>query len=236
MINTPFFYEPTVSAASSFLLSEETSKHCIQVLRMLKGAVIQLTDGKGNLFKASIQSVDKKQTTVAVKEHQFYPNNQRNIGIGISILKNSARFEWFLEKAAEVGVQEITPLICERTERLHFRYNRMQNILIAAMLQSQQTWLPTLKQPRECKEVIRFSNYSQKLIAHCEDSRKEYINLLPLNDKIEVLIGPEGDFTSSEIQLAAEHGYQSISLGNTRLRTETAGIVAVTLLRNANHR
>jgi 16S rRNA (uracil1498-N3)-methyltransferase len=130
-----------------------------------------------------------------------------------------------------MGIQEIIPLLCERTERQHFRYDRMQGIAIAAMLQSRQCWLPHLHQPTLFEEVVVKNNYSDKRIAHCaNEANKIHINALPVHNQVQILIGPEGDFSSNEIVLALQHHYRPVSLGNTRLRTETAGVMASALL------
>jgi 16S rRNA (uracil1498-N3)-methyltransferase len=157
------------------------------------------------------------------------------VSIAISLVKSPARFEWFLEKATELGVSEIVPIICERTERQHFRYERMKAILVSAMLQSQQVWLPVLKEPIKFETLVReesMPNERVKLIAHCEDSTKQQLSSLKIgktSDSI-ILIGPEGDFTSKEIEHALEHNYLPVALGETRLRTETAGVAAAVLL------
>ncbi len=227
-----FFYQPEIVAASSLILSEETSKHCVQVLRMKEGERMQLTDGKGNAYIAAITQSDKKHCTVAIESTCFLPPPTRQISIGISLLKNANRFEWFLEKATEMGVSEIIPLLCSRTERQHFRQDRMQTIVIAAMLQSQQVWLPILHEPINVLNVIETSTKGQKLIAHCEKGNKTIITGLNIANDTQILIGPEGDFSIAEIELALQHHYQPVSLGNTRLRTETAGVVAAALLVN----
>src|SRR6185295_12899984 len=157
----------------------------------------------------------------------------RNITIAISLLKNTNRFEWFLEKATEIGVSEIIPLICERTEKQKFRYDRMKGICISAILQSQQTWLPILNEPKQFDDiVIQQFDQQQKFIAHCDESsvKKQLSTLQSFNSSI-IFIGPEGDFTKDEIKLALENNFVPVSLGETRLRTETAGIVAASLLR-----
>lgn len=228
----PFFYQPEIVAASSIILSEETSKHCVQVLRMKEGERMQLTDGKGNAYIAAITKSDKKHCTVAIESTSFLPPPTRQISMGISLLKNANRFEWFLEKATEMGISEIIPLLCSRTERQHFRHDRMQSIVIAAMLQSQQVWLPILHEPTNVASVIETSSKQQKLVAHCEESNKAIISGLDIANDTQILIGPEGDFSITEIELALQHNYQPVSLGNTRLRTETAGVVAVALLVN----
>jgi 16S rRNA (uracil1498-N3)-methyltransferase len=158
---------------------------------------------------------------------------KRSVAIGISLLKNASRFEWFLEKATEIGVSEIIPLLCERTEKEKFRFDRMQQILISAMLQSQQCWLPVLHQPTEFKNIITQKN-DRKFIAHCIDEEKTPLTNEQINQSTSVLIliGPEGDFTEKEIAVAIENIFQPISLGSTRLRTETAGMFAAVVLCN----
>ena len=227
----PNFYEPNIAPSDvSFTLSEETGKHCIQVLRMKKSEPLQLTDGKGNAFVASIISDNKRACLVNILERKYFNPPAKKISIGISILKNAGRLEWFLEKAAEIGVSEIIPLLCKRTERQHFRFDRMNAVLIAAILQSQQTWLPQLHEPTDVKTFIQQSSYQQKLIAHCENDTKKELSNLSIQDHVQILIGPEGDFTHEEIEFALQNQYQPVSLGNTRLRTETAGVVAASLL------
>lgn len=229
----PFFYEPTLlQTLSHFTLSEESSKHGIQVLRMKAGEKLQITNGQGMLATASIVSEDKKKTVVLMEESKSIPGPLRKISIAISLLKNTTRFEWFLEKATEIGVCDIKPLICDRTEHTRFRYERMNGILIAAMLQSQQTWLPLLHEPIPFKNHIPQSVYQQKLIAHCEEEKKQFIPNLPASTETEILIGPEGDFSFEEIKLALDNQYLPVSLGATRLRSETAGVVAAALLAN----
>ena len=232
-MSLPYFYEKNIhNINASFILSEETSKHCIQVLRMKKGERLQLTDGKGNAFIASIAIEDKKACEVKIQEKKYHLPHSRKISIGISLLKNSNRFEWFLEKATEIGISEIIPLICKRTERQHFRFDRMNTILISAMLQSQQTWLPQLFEPTDIQSIISQSTYQKKIIAHCENVAKKNITSLIIENNVQILIGPEGDFTNDEIQSAIENQYQPVSLGKTRLRSETAGVVAASLLMN----
>ena len=232
MIQLPYFYESTITSSNtSFVLSEDTSRHCIQVLRMHTGEQLQLTDGLGNVYTAAITKADKKHCEVRIQESRFKKQEARKICIAISLLKNASRFEWFLEKATEIGVREIIPLLCERTERQHFRYDRMQSITVAAMLQSQQCWLPLLHQPTPLYQVVVKNDYTDKRIAHCvAEEDRILINALPVHSDVQILIGPEGDFTSNEIALALQQGYKPVSLGNTRLRTETAGVMASALL------
>lgn len=232
-MSVPYFYQQELISAGAFILNEETSKHCIQVLRMKAGETLHLTDGKGRLHKAIITNEHKRNCEVNIVESSQEERKGRKISIAISLLKNANRLEWFLEKATELGITEIIPLLCQRTEKQQFRFDRMNQILISAMLQSQQTWLPILHQPTKFEEVIAASNHSQKLIAYCEEGTKQSINELKIADDVQILIGPEGDFSPTEIDLGLQKGYLPTSLGNTRLRTETAGIVAATLLVNA---
>jgi 16S rRNA (uracil1498-N3)-methyltransferase len=229
----PFFYiaeyDPT---QNEIVLDEDTSRHVVQVLRMKEGEKLNLTDGKGHLITVEIMEAHKKHSSVKILDSRFTSQVLRKISIAISLLKNTSRFEWFLEKATEIGVSEIIPLICERTEKQKFRYDRMKGICISAMLQSQQIWLPILYEPKQFSNLaIHQFDDQQKFIAHCDDtSGKQNLSIFkPLNHST-ILIGPEGDFTKQEIELALQNNFTAVSLGETRLRTETAGIVAVTLL------
>jgi 16S rRNA (uracil1498-N3)-methyltransferase len=226
----PFFYTPELVSDGFIALNEETSKHVIQVLRMKHGEEINLTDGKGTLLRVAIVEEHKKKSTVRVVDSKFFEQGKRQISIGISLLKNASRFEWFLEKATEIGVTEIIPLLCDRTEKQHFRFDRMNNILISAMLQSQQYWLPILHQPTRFEQAISSSYYEKRLIAHCEKEPRHSIKDFMGLPSTQILIGPEGDFSKDEISIALQNVFTPVSLGETRLRTETAGIVAATFL------
>ena len=230
----PFFYTDAITeTVTQFVLNEETSKHVAQVLRMQNGEQLLLTDGKGNLFTAEITDDNKKKCTVKILSVAAQPSPSKKIAIAISLLKNSTRFEWFLEKATELGVSEIFPLICSRTEKQYFRQDRMKNIVISAMLQSQQTWLPVLNEPIKFTALLDTSTAQQKFIAHCEEdnSKESLVSKLTFKSAQSIiLIGPEGDFTKDEITQALQNNYVAVALGNTRLRTETAGVVAATLL------
>ena len=232
----PFFYIETYDvSAKIIMLDEDTSRHIVSVLRMKEEEKINLTDGKGNLITAEISTAHKKHCEVKVIDTRFTPQSSRKISIAISLIKNSSRFEWFLEKATEIGVSEIIPLICERTEKQKFRHDRMKGICISAMLQSQQTWLPVLHEPVQFSKMPmdRYSDY-KKLIAHCIEGSKQSISDLQIDKSAnwQICIGPEGDFTKEEIEFALKNNFIPVTLGETRLRTETAGIVAATLLKN----
>lgn len=228
----PFFYINAYDASKKLIvLNEETSRHVVQVLRMKAGALLNLTDGKGNLLTCEISDENKKHCTVNVLKIKNQKPKIKKITVAISLLKNTNRFEWFLEKATEIGVTEITPLICERTEKEKFRHDRMNAICISAMLQSQQCWLPVLHEPAEFEKFFSKISSEQKFIAHCdESSTKNNLSTFQPFNSATILIGPEGDFTPKEIELALQNGYQPVSLGETRLRTETAGVVAAAML------
>lgn len=231
-IMLPYFYSPNFpDTANEVLLDEENSKHIIQVLRMRLGEQLHLTDGNGNLLLCSIVDDNKKHCRVKIESKTFKQAFSPRVFIGISLLKNTNRFEWFLEKATEIGVAGIIPLICERTEKEKFREDRLRGILVSAMLQSQQCWLPGLDQPLSFTDAIKRGKGSRKFIAHCETGkpRNELSKYQPGEDSL-ILVGPEGDFTPDEIEGALENNFIPVSLGNTRLRTETAGMVAATLL------
>jgi 16S rRNA (uracil1498-N3)-methyltransferase len=228
-MNLPFFFIEDLND-KKIVLNEDTSKHITNVLRMQKGEEVLLTDGKGKKAKAYIVDDNRKKSVVEISSVDIEKGKDLKVIIGISLIKNTSRFEWFLEKATEIGVSEIIPLICTRTEKEKFRYDRMQAILISAMLQSQQCWLPVLHEPLQFEKAIEFSA-EQKFIAHCEETNKQSLSDQVLNSISQlILIGPEGDFTNEEIEVALKNNFTPVSLGHTRLRTETAGIVAATLL------
>jgi 16S rRNA (uracil1498-N3)-methyltransferase len=231
-MSVPYFYEAHLTNnPTTYILSEETSKHCVQVLRMKAGDRIDLTNGIGQLFEATIQVADKRNTTVQINAQKSIDRSTQKITIGISLLKNVTRLEWLLEKATEMGVHTIVPLICEHTIHERFKTERMQNILQSAMIQSQQVWLPHLSEPIAFDKLINEYTAGQKLIAHCAPQDKSNIKNLTVSDDCILLIGPEGDFSVKEIELALSKNYQAIHLGPTRLRTETAGLFALSVLK-----
>ncbi len=234
----PFFYiENYNENQKQIVLDEDTSRHVVQVLRMKTCEQLNLTDGKGSLLTCAVTNDNKKHCGVEVLSSIHYPLSSKKISIAISLVKNSNRFEWFLEKATEIGVQEIIPLICERTEKERFRFDRMQGICISAMLQSQQTWLPVLREPVKYEDMkIWKCENGNNFIAHCIDDSKTTLSNSHISTSSHSLIciGPEGDFTPKEIEIALQHGFIPVSLGETRLRTETAGVVAAALLVNSS--
>jgi 16S rRNA (uracil1498-N3)-methyltransferase len=234
MIELPIFLEETVSPANPlWQLSDATAKHCIQVLRMHKGEKFIVTNGKGLNGVACLQEINKKQAFAVLEQCNQMPPKSTKRCIAISPLKNSSRMEWFVEKATELGIEIIQLLHCHRTEKQQVRLDRLQQIAISAMLQSKQFYLPEIIPSIAFQSFVQSAKYQNMLIAHCNEGEKK-----PLNEYIKLgdaclLIGPEGDFTAQEVMLAQEAGFEAVSLGITRLRTETAGIVGASLLVNS---
>lgn len=228
-----FFLENFDPFAKELALEEETSRHIVQVLRMKEGERLMLTDGRGHSIEGEIISAHKKHSSVNIISSRIIPRSAPQLTIAISLIKNVNRFEWFLEKATELGTAEIIPLICERTESEKFRYDRLTGICKSAMLQSLQTWLPLLHEPRNFLEVAMEARQQQKMIAHCADDAKRNLSSVfnPSLDSHIILIGPEGDFSENEIRSSINLKFEAVSLGNTRLRTETAGIFAAAVCR-----
>ena len=231
-MDLPVFYAPDIlPEATAYTMNEDTSKYCIQVLRHEKGDKVLLADGRGHKFTADITDDNRKKCVVRILDRETVPPPARALRVAISFTKNAARIEWFLEKATEIGIQTIIPLVTQRTEKEKIKAERLQNILVSAMLQSQQFYLPDLQEPQAFDKVIKHHHDPQRLIAHCLPEQKQALHdvLQPGKDTL-ILIGPEGDFTPDEIKGALEEGFVPVSLGNTRLRTETAGMVAVAII------
>jgi len=222
------FYAPDISG-NSYILDDKESKHSIRVLRMSKGTAVRLIDGKGNLYEGVINNPDPGRCTIEITgvTNDFEKRNYR-IHIAISPLKNPERFEWFIEKSVEIGIDEITPLICRNTEKPGIKSERINNIIISAMKQSVKPTRPILND--SCSFAAFTSNNikGKAMIAHCNYSfeRKKISECCSKGDDAVILIGPEGDFSAEEIGIALSSGFSSIHLGQSRLRTETAGITA----------
>lgn len=229
----PFFYEENIAEEAQYIMSEVSSRHMVQVLRMQEGEKIQITNGKGTLLTAEIILAHKKKAEVNIEKKEFFPDKLPKTTIAVSLVKNTSRFEWFLEKATEIGIGEIVPLICKRTEKTHFREDRMKMILVSALIQSRQVWLPELSSPIKYGDFIKNTNdHSNKFIAHCIEGQKKSFREFsndPSSSK-KILIGPEGDFTPEEIEEAVSANFIPVTLGENRLRTETAAIVAAVLM------
>lgn len=229
------FYVPDISSSEVFL-NEDESKHAVKVLRLHNGDTVQLIDGKGGLYKAEISDANHRKCRLAITYKQTEVGKKDfRLHIAIAPTKNIDRFEWFLEKATEIGIDEITPLLTKHSERKTLNTERMEKILISAMKQSLKTYLPVLNNITCVNDLISTAVCKNKFIAHCGEGEKQHLkNIVPKGEDILVLIGPEGDFTAKEIQYTQKHGFREISLGKSRLRTETAGIVACNIVNMAN--
>ena len=189
--------------------------------------MISIIDGVGGLFSARIVVSHPKRTEVEILDKKFYPKKSFGIHIAIAPTKNMDRMEWFLEKATEIGVDEITPLLCSHSERKQVNAERMLKILVSATKQSKNMFLPRLNPLCPFEEFVMKAQAEGKFIAHCVDTdKKSLLNNCPKNKNVIVLIGPEGDFSDVEIALALSKGFTPVTLGDSRLRTETAGVVA----------
>ncbi len=221
------FYTPELSGAS-YTLDETESKHCVRVLRLQKGDEITLVDGRGGLFTAQIADANPKRCLVEViqSELNFGLTNYR-IHIAIAPTKNMDRTEWFLEKATEIGIDRITPLLCRYSERKEVKLDRLEKVMVSAMKQSLKAYLPQLDGLTKFNDFLQQPFEGQKFIAHCEEQHRELLkSAVKSGGNYLILIGPEGDFSTEEIASAIKAGFQPVSLGDSRLRTETAGVVA----------
>lgn len=212
------------------LLSPEESVHAIRVLRLKTGDKVQIIDGKGGLFEAVITLPDHRQCHLEITATLPVPNPRNfNLHIAIAPTKSLDRFEWFIEKAVEIGIDTITPLLCQRSERRVLKTERLHKLIISTMKQAIVYKLPILHELVDFEKfLVGFSSpATNRFIAHCNDSeRKPLKREIRLHEDITILIGPEGDFSPEEVRLATTRYFVPVSLGNARLRTETAGIVA----------
>lgn len=222
-----FYSQDIQNTDTQYTFNKEESKHIVKVLRKKEGDTLFLTNGKGFLFTCTVSIADIKNCLVSINKVEEKEKHAYNLHIAIAPTKMNDRMEWFLEKAVEIGIDEITPIICDNSERKVIKPERFEKIIQSAMKQSLQFHLPKLNPLRSFKEFVLQNNDTQKFIAHCEEQdKKELFNELNNKQQYSVLIGPEGDFSPKEINLALENSFTPVSLGNTRLRTETAGIVA----------
>lgn len=232
------FYNPEITETTKeFKLNADESKHLLKVLRKKKGDEFHITNGKGWLFVASLVNVDPKNTTATVVSAQKRHPKMHSLHMVVAPTKSNDRFEWFLEKATEIGVNEITPIICSRSERKTLKMDRLQKVIQGAMKQSQRTFLPVLNPPITFTEYLKKKHPGILFIAHCHEGEKMELKRRIAPDKpITILIGPEGDFTEEEVDMAYENGFLPVSLGESRLRTETAAIYACTAVAVFNSR
>ena len=222
------FYNPDIKqGADTFIFDKDESKHIIKVLRKKEGDNIFITNGLGYLFESKITSDSEKKCEVKITKKTFQEPNSFYTHIAVAPTKMNDRMEWFLEKATEIGIHEITPIICDHSERKVFKIDRAEKIIQAAMKQSLHFYLPKINEPITLSEFVKKEFDGQKFIAHCEETEKKSFQKEVLkNGKITILIGPEGDFSTKEINLARANQFIPVTLGNTRLRTETAALAA----------
>ena len=222
------FYNPNITEfTETFSFDKEESKHIIKVLRKKDTDILFVTNGLGFLFKTEITLASDSKCTVKILSFEKATASKFHLHLAVAPTKMNDRYEWFLEKATEIGIHEITPIICDHSERKVINNERFDKILLAAMKQSNELFLPKLNKAITLKEFFNLKIEGVKLIAHCEETDKKTLkSVLKPNTDITLIIGPEGDFSEKEIALAIENNFIPVSLGNTRLRTETAAIVA----------
>lgn len=222
------FYNPDIDEKTQQLaFSKEESRHIVKVLRKNNGDELQITNGKGWLFVAEITNSDIKNCVASIISKRFEPAREYKVHLAVAPTKMNDRYEWFLEKATEIGVDVITPIICDHSERKVIKTDRFEKILQAATKQSLHYYLPQLQEAISFNDFIKQPFSGQKFIAHCEETERTSLkNALQSDSDVLVLIGPEGDFSPSEIKAAIASGFKPVTLGNTRLRTETAAVVA----------
>jgi 16S rRNA (uracil1498-N3)-methyltransferase len=222
------FYNPNISENDNmFSFDKDESRHIVKVLRKKIGDQLHITNGQGWLFNAELTLADTKHCAVNILSKSLQSKKDYTLHLAVAPTKMNDRYEWFLEKATEIGIDEITPIICDNSERKVVKLERFEKIIQSAMKQSLQCYLPKLNAPISFKNFIRQDFSSHKFIAHCEDTDKRSLkSQLRANEDYIILIGPEGDFSVKEIEIALATEYTPITLGNTRLRTETAAITA----------
>lgn len=223
------FYTPDIDPSHpQYFLSEEESKHCIRVLRLEAGSEVQLIDGRGGLYTAQIQDAHPKRVILKIINVQLDFNKRNHyLHIAIAPTKNIERLEWFLEKATEIGIDEVSLIICQRSERKEVKVERLNKIITSAIKQSIKAYHPVLNEPVSYTHLIAAAFDGQKFIAHCDKGEKAGLGkALNSHGRYLMLIGPEGDFAPAEIDGALQAGYKAITLGESRLRTETAALEA----------
>ncbi|MCM8570059.1 16S rRNA (uracil(1498)-N(3))-methyltransferase [Gramella jeungdoensis] len=223
------FFNPDISEKDKqVVFQRDESKHIVKVLRKKEGDILNITNGKGFVFTAEIIQADLKQCIARISSAEKQPPPPYYLHMIVAPTKMNDRYEWFLEKAVEIGVHEITPVICDHSERKKVKLERYERVLLSAMKQSLHYYFPKLNEPVTFKDLIEQGIEGSKLIAHCEDvNEKPYLQkkVHPWH-RVNILIGPEGDFSKEEIEQARNTGWEQVSLGDSRLRTETAAIVA----------
>lgn len=221
-----YFYSPDISQPF-VTLSNEESEHCVRVMRHREGDAVRVTDGCGHLAEAVIVEAHPKKCLLEIRQHitdKLLTHN--GLHLAVAPTKNTDRMEWLLEKAIEIGICSLTFLQCDHSERTHLNLERLQRLAIAALKQSQTTWLPPLKMMKLTEFIQQnIDTQADKFIAWCdEDNQRQLVNAPRKHSEMILLIGPEGDFSPEEIAVAREAGYMEVKLGDRRLRTETAGL------------
>jgi 16S rRNA (uracil1498-N3)-methyltransferase len=222
------FYNPNIDETTeTFSFDKVESKHIIKVLRKKDADILFVTNGEGYLFETEITLASDNKCTVRIISFEKKPKSKYHLHLAVAPTKMNDRYEWFLEKATEIGIHEITPIICDRSERKVINKERFDKIIVTAMKQSNEVYFPKLNEAISLKDFLKRKNEGLQLIAHCEETDKNTLkSVLKPNESITMLIGPEGDFSEKEIALALDSKYIPVSLGTTRLRTETAAVVA----------
>lgn len=230
------FYSSDIQQSSeTYLFDKEESKHIVKVLRKREGDIIQITNGLGLLCEAKISSANEKRCEVQIVKTTQFEKHNYYLHLVVAPTKMNDRFEWFVEKATEMGIDEITPIITEHSERKDVKIERFEKISLSAMKQSLQYFLPKLNPLMSFTKLMQQDLQGDKYIAHCEEADKQqFANQDLRNKKIVILIGPEGDFSTQEIQTALSKGYRPVALGNTRLRTETAAVYSSCVVASKN--
>lgn len=224
------FYLPSLDPSSlntPIILDAEEAYHAVKVLRMHSGDPISMTDGKGGLYKGVIEVANVKNCLLTARECIVQSRRNFRLHLAVAPTKNIDRYEWFLEKATEIGIEEITPLMCEHSERTKLRMDRLQKILVSAMKQSMNLYLPRLNELMSFEEFMKQDISGGRYMGYVEEKQEQKLKeLYRIGTDATILIGPEGDFSKAEVQQAVKSGYSLVSLGNTRLRTETAAVYA----------
>jgi 16S rRNA (uracil1498-N3)-methyltransferase len=229
----PLFYQPEIPNGI-LTLSRDESKHATKVLRLTSGDILDITDGMGCFYEARITNPDSFACSFTILKTKPQVPRPFHIHLGIAPTKNTDRLEWFVEKAVELGIDEVSFLTCQNSERKSISLDRLEKLTVSAMKQSQQAWLPKLRPLIPFKDILS-NRATQKFIAFVDTKNPSHLKSLTTpNGNYLVLIGPEGDFSSSELQQSFDNGFQKVSLGPSRLRTETAGIAACHILNLVN--
>jgi 16S rRNA (uracil1498-N3)-methyltransferase len=232
------FYHPDLTTETTeCFFGQEESRHIVKVLRKKKGDELMVTNGRGRVFKGTIREASLNSCEISITSHEKTVRPMHRLHLAVAPTKNSDRYEWFLEKATEIGIDEITPIICDHSERKIIKKERLEKVILSAMKQSLRTYLPRLNPAVTFEEFLEQDLPKRRFITHCqEDEKVDFKRRLEPDKKILVMVGPEGDFSEAEIDIAKSKGFIPASLGEYRLRTETAAILACTTVAFINSR